>query len=152
MLLKFFVQRTQIPVYTAPEHLLIPLNKLPYSSGQTQCVTTCESNGSCKVKIVNGPPGKLAGSCFPPLFGGSCSGIPEKCTRGSKIDTQCGSPCKAGTRNVWNKSHNYNYWIHFVIIFFRIFLWPLSIKVLSWHEFQVNGFSTVKIQVNSSPE
>ena len=53
---------TKIPLYSvhAPEHLLIPLAKLPCSSGQTQCVTTCESNGSCKVKIVNGPPGKLA--------------------------------------------------------------------------------------------
>merc|ERR1712008_412824 len=75
------------------------------SSGQTQCVTTCESNGSCKVKIVNGPPGKLAGSCFPPLFGGRCSGIPDKCTKGSKISAQCGSPCKAGTRSVL-KFHN----------------------------------------------
>ena len=54
------------------------------------------------VKNGRGPPGILAGSLFPPLFGGSCSGIPEKCTRGSKIDTQCGSPTlfKAGTRNV----------------------------------------------------
>merc|ERR1711935_1226221 len=68
--------------------------------GQTQCVTTCKSNGSCQVKIVNGPPGKSSGSCFPQSFGGSCSGIPDKCTRGRKISTQCGSPCKAGTRNV----------------------------------------------------
>merc|ERR1711971_1303737 len=61
--------------------------------GQTQCVTTCQSNGGCKVKIVNGPPGKSSGSCFPPSFGGDCLGIPDKCTRGSKISTQCGSPC-----------------------------------------------------------
>merc|ERR1712110_851152 len=68
--------------------------------GQTRCVTTCQSNGGCRVEIVNGPPGKKSGSCFPPSFRGECSGIPDKCKRGTKISTQCGSPCKAGTRNV----------------------------------------------------
>merc|ERR1712062_411685 len=37
--------------------------------GNIQCQTTCQSNGSCKVKIINGPPGPLSGSCFPPDFG-----------------------------------------------------------------------------------
>ena len=68
--------------------------------GPVQCVTTCQSDGGCEVKIVNGPPGKLSGSCFPPDFGGSCTGIPDQCVRGSQIAQQCGSPCKAGTRNV----------------------------------------------------
>merc|ERR1711988_348389 len=34
--------------------------------GNAKCQTTCESNGSCIVKIINGPPGALSGSCFPP--------------------------------------------------------------------------------------
>merc|ERR1711862_255865 len=68
-------------------------------SGNIQCQTTCQSNGSCKVKIINGPPGPLSGSCFPPDFGGSCSGIPSQCQRGSNIAQQCGTPCQAGTRN-----------------------------------------------------
>lgn len=68
-------------------------------SGNIQCQTTCQSNGSCKVKIINGPPGPLSGSCFPPDFGGSCTGIPTQCQRGSNIQQQCGSPCQAGTRN-----------------------------------------------------
>ena len=70
------------------------------SNGQVQCVTTCNSNGGCSVKIVNGPPGKSSGSCFPPDFKGRCSGIPDLCARGNHISTQCGSPCQAGTRNV----------------------------------------------------
>ena len=70
------------------------------SNGQAQCVTTCNSNGGCSVKIVNGPPGKSSGSCFPPDFKGRCSGIPDLCARGNHISTQCGSPCQAGTRNI----------------------------------------------------
>jgi len=69
---------------------------------QIKCVTTCQSKGSCKVRMVNGPPGKLSGSCFPASFGGSCSGIPDQCVRGNHISSQCGNPCKAGTRYVWN--------------------------------------------------
>ena len=30
----------------------------PGEDGPIQCVTTCKSNGGCKVAIVNGPPGK----------------------------------------------------------------------------------------------
>jgi hypothetical protein len=70
------------------------------SNGQAQCVTTCTSNGGCSVRIVNGPPGKSSGSCFPPDFNGKCSGIPDLCARGNNISTQCGSPCEADTRNV----------------------------------------------------
>merc|ERR1711953_1512870 len=69
-----------------------------FPSSNIQCQTTCQSNGSCKVKIINGPPGPLSGSCFPPDFGGSCSGIPPQCQRGSNIAQQCGSPCQAGIR------------------------------------------------------
>jgi len=71
----------------------------PSIGGNIKCQTTCESNGSCKVKMINGPTGRLSGSCFPPGFGGSCSGIPRQCQRGSNIAQQCGTPCQAGTRN-----------------------------------------------------
>ena len=67
---------------------------------RVQCVTTCKANGTCKVKIVNGPPGPLSGSCFPPDFGGSCTGIPPLCQKGNNIQQQCGTPCKEETRNV----------------------------------------------------
>merc|ERR1719367_1554096 len=65
-----------------------------------QCVTTCKPNGGCNVEMRNGPPGKLQGFCWPPSFGGECSDIPKQCSIGDKIETQCGSPCKEGTRYV----------------------------------------------------
>ena len=71
--------------------------------GTAQCVTRCSSNGGCSVKIVNGPAsGKVSGSCFPPSFGGSCSGIPEICKFGNHVSTQCGSPCQ-----VWSLTQFY---------------------------------------------
>ena len=72
----------------------------PGEDGPIQCVTTCKSNGGCKVAIVNGPPGKRQGSCFPPKFHGECYGIPDLCAIGTSIEQQCGSPCQEGTRNV----------------------------------------------------
>merc|ERR1712087_807736 len=77
----------------------------PWVSGSSrgdrpgQCVTTCQSSGGCEVKIVNGPSGKLSGSCFPPYFGGRCSGIPDQCVRGSRFAQQCGSKCGSGGGN-----------------------------------------------------
>ena len=71
--------------------------------GTAQCVTRCSSNGGCSVKIVNGPAsGKVSGSCFPPSFGGSCSGVPEICKFGNHVSTQCGSPCQ-----VWSTTQFY---------------------------------------------
>ena len=64
-----------------------------------RCITTCKSNGSCDVKIIDGPSGNSRGSCFPERFGGECHGIPEQCTRGNNIKTQCGSPCKDSGSN-----------------------------------------------------
>ena len=68
--------------------------------GPVQCVTTCQSEGGCEVKIVKGPHcTPYGGSCFPDYpFSGSCSGIPDQCFLGSHIAQQCGSPCQAGTR------------------------------------------------------
>ena len=63
-------------------------------------MTTCEPDGSCKVKIVNGPPGNSQGSCFSPFFKGVCYGIPNLCSIGTHVEQQCGSPCQEGTRNV----------------------------------------------------
>ena len=65
--------------------------------GQIKCQTTCKSNGSCMVKMLNGPPGPIIGTCFPPP--GSCSGIPYQCQRGNNMAQQCGIPCRAGIIN-----------------------------------------------------
>ena len=45
-----------------------------------QCDYECQSTGGCNVRYT-GPPrgGPTSGSCFPPLFGGSCSGTPPEC-------------------------------------------------------------------------
>ena len=45
-----------------------------------QCDYECQSTGGCTVRYT-GPPrgGPTSGSCFPPLFGGSCSGTPPEC-------------------------------------------------------------------------
>ena len=45
-----------------------------------QCDYECQSSGGCNVRYT-GPPrgGPTTGSCFPPLFGGSCSGTPPEC-------------------------------------------------------------------------
>ena len=46
------------------------------------CEYNCKENGGCSVKIVTSFPisGFTSGSCFPPDFGGDCSGIPKRCT------------------------------------------------------------------------
>ena len=45
-----------------------------------QCDYECQPTGGCNVRYT-GPPrgGPTSGSCFPPLFGGSCSGTPPEC-------------------------------------------------------------------------
>ena len=108
-----------------PQQAPKPQPNTPYSNGQAQCVTTCKSDGSCKVfqVLISGNQliysGKLAGSCSSPLLGGSCSRIPDKCKRGSKIDTQCGSPCKTSTRTIteW-KNKKYKYFTFFRYSYF----------------------------------
>ena len=52
------------------------------------CIYNCKNDGGCSVKIQSDKPisGNTLGSCFPPLFGGSCSGIPEKC---DNCNTKC---------------------------------------------------------------
>ena len=52
------------------------------------CIYNCKNDGGCSVKIQSDKPisGNTLGSCFPPLFGGSCSGIPEKC---DNCSTKC---------------------------------------------------------------
>ena len=46
-----------------------------------ECKYTCRNDKGCSVKISSNKPinGHVMGSCFPPSFGGSCSGIPESC-------------------------------------------------------------------------
>ena len=51
-----------------------------------QCDYECQSTGGCNVRYT-GPPrgGPTSGSCFPPLFGGSCSGTPPECIDCNKV-------------------------------------------------------------------
>ena len=53
------------------------------------CEYNCKENGGCSVKIVTSFPisGFTSGSCFPPDFGGDCSGIPERC---DNCNIKCG--------------------------------------------------------------
>ena len=52
------------------------------------CIYNCKNDGGCSVKIQSDKPisGNTLGSCFSQLFGGSCSGIPEKC---DNCNTKC---------------------------------------------------------------
>ena len=45
------------------------------------CKYTCKQNGGCEVAFETDAPysGKIKGSCFPPDFGGECSGTPRHC-------------------------------------------------------------------------
>jgi hypothetical protein len=49
--------------------------------GDDKCIYTCRIDKGCSVKISSNHPinGPISGSCFPPSFGGSCSGIPDDC-------------------------------------------------------------------------
>ncbi|XP_059086443.1 uncharacterized protein LOC131883108 isoform X1 [Tigriopus californicus] len=46
-----------------------------------ECIYTCQDSGGCSVKFASIVffSGSVLGSCFPPSFGGECSGTPEKC-------------------------------------------------------------------------
>ena len=70
---------------------------------QVRCITTCQLDGGCQVRIQNwqqvGTFG-VSGSCFSSRFGGSCSGIPNPCFLGNHISQQCGTPCISGSRNI----------------------------------------------------
>ena len=48
----------------------------PSSNSKDTCVYTCEWNGGCKVTLQSNKftSGYTMGSCFPPSYGGSCSG------------------------------------------------------------------------------
>ena len=90
-----------LPQLTSPSSTSNGSGHHYYSSNggkQIKCQTTCKSNGSCMVKMINGPPGPLSGTCLPPP--GTCSGIPHQCQKGRTMAQQCGIPCQQGTRNV----------------------------------------------------
>ena len=54
------------------------------------CIHECKENGGCSVKLETKRriSGAVMGSCFPPDFGGSCSGIPELCTACNEVCTE----------------------------------------------------------------
>ena len=52
------------------------------SAKMTSCVHKCETDKGCTVKILHFRgfvSGSVLGSCFPPIFGGECFGIPDLC-------------------------------------------------------------------------
>ena len=51
-----------------------------------ECNYECKSSGGCQVQYT-GPPrgGPTVGSCFPPLFGSSCTGTPPECSDCNKV-------------------------------------------------------------------
>lgn len=67
----------------------------PAPKGPEKCSYSCKANGGCSVKFVSPTPffsGSVLGSCFPPDFGGECSGTPKKCR-------DCLGVCGGGDRN-----------------------------------------------------
>ena len=57
------------------------LDKDSATKQQDICTYNCQENGGCSVRIestgfINGA---TLGSCFSERFGGTCSGIPERC-------------------------------------------------------------------------
>ena len=57
--------------------------KTPVSAGQGTCEYYCNVDGGCKVRFIpsrEGYSGNIQGYCYPPNFGGNCSGIPIYCT------------------------------------------------------------------------
>ena len=72
--------------------LLRPLKFRPSQQNQGEddatCKYNCKENGGCNVKIETSFPfsGMTSGSCFPPDFGGECSGIPQRC---DNCDKKC---------------------------------------------------------------
>ena len=73
---------------TDSDGLIVPevfeefINPPLFAVKNSSCIHRCKPDGGCSVRIesnalISGP---TLGSCFPPSFGGSCSGIPENCT------------------------------------------------------------------------
>ena len=54
-------------------------------AGAELCRYSCTEGGGCSVQYT-GPPrsGPTLGSCFPPSFGGACSGVPPECEECTK--------------------------------------------------------------------
>ena len=68
---------------TEPEIISEEFIKPPkIQDGDDKCIYTCRKDKGCSVKISSNHPisGPILGSCFPPSFGGSCSGIPNDCS------------------------------------------------------------------------
>ena len=59
-----------------------PLFEPKEGEDDTTCNYNCKENGGCSVNIESSFPvsGFVSGSCFPPDFGGDCSGIPKRCS------------------------------------------------------------------------
>jgi hypothetical protein len=59
----------------------VTVGSLTVPSRTDSCVYTCQKSGVCSVDIVSDSfiTGNVKGSCFPPAFGGKCSGIPKGC-------------------------------------------------------------------------
>ena len=69
---------------TKPEIITEEFVKPPQIlKGDDKCIYSCRENKGCSVKISSNHPinGPTLGSCFPPSFGGSCSGIPDDCKK-----------------------------------------------------------------------
>jgi len=84
-----------------------PLKFRPLQQNQGEddatCKYNCKENGGCNVKIEASFPisGFTSGSCFPPDFGGECSGIPQRCDN-------CGKKCKNKTGEIFSIKANPN--------------------------------------------
>ena len=76
-------------------------------SNNDQCDYECQSSGGCNVKYT-GPPrgGPTSGSCFPPLFGGSCTGTPPECLDCNKA-LDCAAERETEPGNSIDKNKDY---------------------------------------------
>ena len=95
ILLKHSVRRTWFMSKSLNSHDVLPLilgNSYPlngnYNSEKktASCNYRCGNDGGCEVHYT-GPPrrGQIMGSCFPPSYGGSCSGTPRECNDCNKV-------------------------------------------------------------------
>ncbi len=69
------------------------IGEKPSKTG-TSCTYSCQNNGGCSVRINSNTfiEGSVLGSCFPPDFGGSCSGTPVGCRDCLGVCQQRGKP------------------------------------------------------------
>ena len=72
-------QGPELPELITLPPIFIESPKQP--EGPDQCIYACKQNGGCSVTFstLSFFSGSIMGSCFPPSFGGDCSGTPEKC-------------------------------------------------------------------------